>query len=169
MNDFEKQAGRAQAEFLDGRGLRIGVVMSRYNEGISRKLLEGCNACLSRHGVAEGDVTLFEVPGAWEIPLALSWLAKSRTLHGLVALGVVIRGGTPHFDFVCKGCTDGCLQVARELDLPVGFGLLTCDTSEQATARAGGEVGNKGEEAALATLEMANLKRSLIMPGIGHL
>ena len=115
------------------------------------------------------DLTVFEVPGAWEIPLALSWMAKTKTLHGLVALGVVIRGGTPHFDFVCQGCADGCLQVALELDLPVGLGLLTCDTSAQANDRAGGQVGNKGEEAALATLEMANLKRSLIMPGIGHL
>lgn len=165
----EKHPGSPTAEVLNGRGLRFGIVVSRYNQSIVHKLLGGARESMLRHGVAEGDLSTIEVPGAWEIPRGLSWLARSRTLHGLIALGVIIRGGTPHFEYVCRGCTDGCKSVEQELDLPVGFGVLTCDTVEQAVSRAGGDGGNKGEEAAVAALEMANVKRSLIMPAIGHL
>ncbi len=169
MSDLDKHAGTPNAALSNGQGLRFGIVMSRYNEGISRCLLEGASECLKHHGVAPDDISVIEVPGAWEIPMGLTWLSKSSTFDGLLVVGVVIRGETPHFDYVCRSCADGCDRVAAQSNLVVGFGLLTCDTVEQANERAGGAVGNKGVEAAMAALEMANLKRSLITPVIGHL
>lgn len=137
------------------------MVVSRYNQGITEPLFEGARSCLVAQGVAEQDVIRVDVPGAWELPQGLRWAGRHYRPDALVGIGVVIRGGTPHFDYVCIGCTDGFRTVAAELDRPIGFGLLTCDTVEQAVARAGGEVGNKGEEAALAALEMANLRGEL--------
>ena len=165
MKDFEKAAGTPAPELIDGAGLRVGVVVSRYNEKITEALYEGARECLVRQGVAEADVFRVDVPGAWELPQGLRWAGRAHRPDALIGIGVVIRGGTPHFDYVCIGCTDGFRTVAGELDVPIGFGLLTCDTLEQAVARAGGEVGNKGEEAALAALEMANLRRAL-SPGV---
>lgn len=162
MNEVEKAAGTPDAKRIDGRGLRVVVVVSRYNQSLTEALYEGARSCLMAQGVSAGDVIRVDVPGAWELPQGLRWAGRSHRPDALVGIGVVIRGGTPHFDYVCIGCTDGFRTVAAELDRPIGFGLLTCDTVEQAVARAGGEVGNKGEEAALAALEMANLRRELV-------
>lgn len=162
MKDFETAAGIPGSNLVDGTGLRVVVVVSRYHQKITEALYEGARICLVEQGVAEGDVLRIDVPGAWELPLGLRWGGRRHRPDALIGIGVVIRGGTPHFDYVCTGCTDGFRKAAEELDLPIGFGLLTCDTLEQAVARAGGDVGNKGEEAALAALEMANLGRSLV-------
>lgn len=142
---------------ISGRGRRFGVVASRFNGRVVEQLLAGAIECLRRHGVAEADLTVIRVPGAWEIPLALTELAAAGGFDGLVALGVVIRGETPHFEYVSGEASRGIARVSAEHRLPVGFGLLTCDTSAQAEERAGGKAGNKGWEAALAALEMADL------------
>jgi 6,7-dimethyl-8-ribityllumazine synthase len=142
---------------LAGAGRRFGVVAARFNGRIVDALVGGAVDCLLRHGVAAADVRLVRVPGAWEIPQALEELAAAGSLDGLVALGVVVRGETPHFDVICDACSQGAVRVAERHRLPVGFGVLTCETSRQAEERAGGKAGNKGWEAALAALEMADL------------
>lgn len=142
---------------LSGEGRRYALVASRFNERIVERLVSGARDTLLRHGVAEEDLSVLRVPGAWEIPLALDELARSGNVDGLVALGVVIRGETPHFEYVCAEAAKGIARVSREHHIPVGFGLLTCDTSSQAEERAGGKAGNKGREAALAALEMTDL------------
>ncbi|MDJ0867477.1 MAG: 6,7-dimethyl-8-ribityllumazine synthase [Myxococcota bacterium] len=145
----------------DAEGLRFAVVVSRFNHLISVRLLEGCAAELRRRGARDEDLHVAWVPGAFEIPQAARTLAASGRYDAVVTLGVVIRGGTPHFDYVCRAVTDGVREVVRDTDVPVGFGVLTTDDVESALARAGGEHGNKGEEAALAALEMAWLRRVL--------
>lgn len=149
----------------EGRGLRFAVVASRFNERLCDLLTDGAVECLRQHGIAEGDLCVVRVPGAFEIPLALAELAERGEVDGLVALGVVIRGETPHFDYVCSTASQGVQQVSLQHRLPVGFGILTCDDQEQAAARAGGRGGDadhgKGWEAALAALEMADLMRRL--------
>ena len=150
---------------LSGAGRRFGVVASRFNSRIGDLLVAGAVDCLRRHGVAPGDVHLVSVPGAWEIPQALEELAAAGGVDGLVAIGVVIRGETPHFDYICGQASRGIASVAERHRVPVGFGLLTCDTSEQAAERAGGKAGNKGWEAALAALEMADLFAQLRAAG----
>jgi len=152
MNDIQETVGT-----LAGAGRKFGIVASRFNSRIVDPLVAGAVDCLSRHGVAAADVRLVRVPGAWEIPGALEELAALGTLHGLVALGVVIRGETPHFDYICTECSRGVAAVTERHRIPVGFGVLTCDSSGQAQERAGGKAGNKGWEAALAALEMADL------------
>jgi len=145
---------------MTGAGRRFGIVASRFNSRIGDLLVAGAVDCLRRHGVAAGDIHLVSVPGAWEIPQALEELAVAEggaKVDGLVAIGVVIRGETPHFDYICAQASRGIAGVAERHRVPVGFGLLTCDTSEQAAERAGGKAGNKGWEAALAALEMADL------------
>jgi 6,7-dimethyl-8-ribityllumazine synthase len=142
---------------LAGAGRKFGIVASRFNSRIVDPLVAGAVDCLLRHGVAAEDVRLVRVPGAWEIPGALEELAALSSLQGLIALGVVIRGETPHFDFICTECSRGVASVTERHRIPVGFGVLTCDSSEQAQERAGGKAGNKGWEAALAALEMADL------------
>jgi 6,7-dimethyl-8-ribityllumazine synthase len=151
---------------MTGAGRRFGIVASRFNSRLGDLLVAGAIDCLRRHGVAAGDIHLVSVPGAWEIPQALEELAAaggsdggngSAKVDGLVAIGVVIRGETPHFDYLCAQATRGIAGVAERHRVPVGYGLLTCDTSEQAAERAGGKAGNKGWEAALAALEMADL------------
>jgi len=145
---------------FNGAGRRFAVVASRFNSRIGDLLVAGAVDCLRRHGVAAADIHSVSVPGAWEIPPALEELAAGgggEKYDGLVALGVVIRGETPHFDYICSQCSRGVADVALRHRLPVGFGVLTCDTSEQAVERAGGKAGNKGWEAALAALEMADL------------
>lgn len=139
----------------DGTGRRFCLVVSRFNRLVTERLAEGARRALERHGVDPGDVDEVSVPGAWELPWAARRVARSG-YDGLVALGCVIRGETPHFDYVCRGATDGLAALAAD-GVAVGFGLLTCDTHDQAVARAGGEAGNKGEEAALAALELAAL------------
>ncbi|HYX22893.1 MAG TPA: 6,7-dimethyl-8-ribityllumazine synthase [Thermoanaerobaculia bacterium] len=140
---------------MTGAGRCFGIVASRFNSRIGDLLVAGAVDCLRRHGVAAEDIHLVSVPGAWEIPQALEELAGR--VDGLVAIGVVIRGETPHFDYLCAQASRGIAGVAERHRVPVGFGLLTCDSSEQAAERAGGKAGNKGWEAALAALEMADL------------
>ncbi len=146
---------------LDGAGKRFAVVASRFNGRLVELLVGGAVDCLRRHGVAAEDVAVVRVPGAFEVPLALDELAEAGGWDGLVALAVVVRGETPHFDYVCAEASRGVARVSQRHRLPVGFGILTCDTSEQAAERAGGKAGNKGWEAAIAALEMANLKHEL--------
>ena len=142
---------------LSGAGRRFGIVASRFNSRLGDLLVAGAVDCLRRHGVEPGDVHLVSVPGAWEIPPALEELAVAGKVDGLVAIGVVIRGETPHFDYICAQASRGIAAVSERHRIPVGFGLLTCDSSEQAAERAGGKAGNKGWDAALAALEMADL------------
>jgi 6,7-dimethyl-8-ribityllumazine synthase len=146
---------------LDGAGKRFGIVASRFNSRVVELLVSGAVDCLRRHGVDPGDILVVRVPGAWEIPQAAEELADpgegKPKLDGLIALGVVIRGETPHFDYICSQCVRGLGAASRKHRIPVGFGVLTCDTSQQAEERAGGKAGNKGWEAALAAIEMADL------------
>jgi len=142
---------------LSGAGRRFAVVASRFNSRIGDQLVAGALECLRRHGVEPADIQVVRVPGAWEIPQAAEEIAAAGKVDALVALGVVIRGETPHFDYICSACSQGLARVAERHRLPVGFGVLTCDTSEQAQERAGGKAGNKGWEAAIAALEMADL------------
>lgn len=151
----------SEIEHLEGRflasGRRFGVVAARFNSRVVDPLLAGAVECLKKHGAEPGDITVARVPGAWELPLALEELAQTGRFDALVAIGVVIRGETPHFDFVageCCKCSSALMQKHR---IPVGLGVLTTDTSDQAVERAGGKLGNKGWEAALAALEMADL------------
>lgn len=143
----------------DASGLRVAVVVSRFNPLISSRLLDGCVTELERRGCAPGDVHVAWVPGAFEIPLAARLLAASGRYDALVTLGSVIRGGTPHFEYVCRGVTDGVAGVMRETQVPVAFGVLTLDDIDQALERTGGSHGHKGAEAALAAIEMARLRR----------
>ena len=140
-----------------GTGRRIAVVASRFNENITRPLVDGALDALVRHGTAFDDIDVVWVPGAWELPIAVRRAMASERYEAVVALGAVIRGDTPHFDYVAGEASRGLADAARDSDIPLGFGLLTCDTMEQALARAGGEHGNKGWDAALAALEMADL------------
>ena len=140
-----------------GQGRRCAVVVSRFNETITQRLLEGALDALVRHGVAFDDVDVFWVPGAWELPAAARRVAASERYDALVALGAVIRGDTPHFDYVAGEASRGLSLASADFDIPIAFGVLTCDTMAQAEARAGGEHGNKGWDAALAALEMADL------------
>ena len=140
-----------------GTGRRIAVVASRFNENITRPLIDGALDALVRHGTAFDDIDVIWVPGAWELPIAVRRAMASERYEAVVALGAVIRGDTPHFDYVAGEASRGLSDAARDSDIPLGFGLLTCDTMEQAVARAGGEHGNKGWDAALAALEMADL------------
>ena len=147
-----------------GQGRRIAVVASRFNEGITQKLVDGAIDALIRHGAAYDDVDVVWVPGAWELPLAARWLLASERYDALVAVGAVIRGDTPHFDYVAGEASRGIAAASHEFDTPIGFGVLTCDTMAQAEARAGGVHGNKGWDAALAALEMASLADLLDEP-----
>jgi 6,7-dimethyl-8-ribityllumazine synthase len=146
---------------LNGAGKRFGIVASRFNSRVVELLVSGAVDCLRRHGVDPGDILVVRVPGAWEIPQAAEELADPPEgrpkLDALIALGVVIRGETPHFDYICSQCSRGLGAVSKKHRIPVGFGVLTCDTSQQAEERAGGKAGNKGWEAALAAIEMADL------------
>jgi 6,7-dimethyl-8-ribityllumazine synthase len=140
-----------------GQGRRCAVVVSRFNEMITHRLLDGALDALVRHGVAFDDIDVFWVPGAWELPLAARRVAGTDRYEAVVALGAVIRGDTPHFEFVAGEASRGLAVASADFDVPVAFGLLTCDTMAQAEARAGGEHGNKGWDAALAALEIADL------------
>jgi 6,7-dimethyl-8-ribityllumazine synthase len=132
-------------------------VVSRFNETITQRLLDGALDAFVRHGVAFDDVDVFWVPGAWELPAAARRVAGSERYDVLVALGAVIRGDTPHFEYVAREASRGLSLASADFDVPIAFGVLTCDTMAQAEARAGGEHGNKGWDAALAALEMADL------------
>lgn len=142
---------------LIGTGLRVGIVVSRFNEFITTRLLSGAEDALKRHGVEEENVTVAWVPGAFEIPLMAKKLAESGKFDAVVALGTVIRGATPHFDYVNSEVAKGVASTALQTGIPVIFGVLTTDTIEQAIERAGTKAGNKGWEAAAGAIEMANL------------
>ncbi len=143
---------------FDAKGKKIAVVVSRFNSFIVESLLDGAVDALKRHGnVADNDITIVRVPGAYELPVAAKRLAAKGGFDAIIAIGAVIRGGTPHFDFVAGECNKGLAQVAMEYTLPVAFGVITTDTIEQAIDRAGTKAGNKGAEAALSALEMVNV------------
>jgi 6,7-dimethyl-8-ribityllumazine synthase len=142
---------------LAGNGKRFAIVASTYNQRVVGVLLDGAVACLTDHGVAPADIVVVRVPGAWEIPQALEEVAARGEVDALIAIGAVIRGDTPHFEYICTACSNGAERVAGKYRLPIAFGVLTCDNTQQADDRAGGKEGNKGIEAALAALEMASL------------
>jgi 6,7-dimethyl-8-ribityllumazine synthase len=140
-----------------GHGRRFAVVASRFNESITQRLVDGALDAFVRHGASFEDVDLVWVPGAWELPAAVRRLLVTERYNAVVAVGAVIRGDTPHFDFIAGEASRGLSTAGADFDVPVAFGLLTCDTLAQAEARAGGEQGNKGWDAAVAALEMADL------------
>ena len=146
---------------LVARDARFALVAGRFNEFVVESLVKGAVATLRRHGANDVDIEIVRVPGAFEMPLAVEKLAASRRVDGIVALGAVIRGGTPHFEYVAGECVRGIAAAGQRHGVPVGFGVLTVDTIEQAIERAGTKAGNKGEEAALAVIEMVNLLRRL--------
>lgn len=146
---------------ISGRGRKFGIVASRTNEFVTRRLVDGAVDALQRHEVADGDVTIVYCPGSFEIPVVAKRLVSSAKLDGVVCLGAVIRGDTPHFQYIAAEVAKGVAAVALEAGIPVVFGVLTTDTLEQAVERAGSKAGNKGREAALAVLEMADLYAKL--------
>lgn len=146
---------------LDGTGIRVALVVSRFNDVVTAKLLSGAEDCLERHGCKADCRTVVRVPGAWELPLAAKKLASDGGFDAIVALGALIRGETPHFDYLAAQVARGLAQIGLDSGIPTIFGVLTTDTTEQAVARAGAKTGNKGWEAALSALEMVNLFRDL--------
>lgn len=147
--------------YLSGEGLRIGIVVGRFNEFITSKLLSGAEDALKRHGVNEEDVAIAWVPGAFEIPLAAKKMAQSGKYDAIITLGTVIRGATPHFDYVCSEVAKGVSRAGDHAGIPVIFDVLTTDSIEQAIERAGTKAGNKGWESAAGAIEMANLMKKL--------
>ncbi|MDR1044620.1 MAG: 6,7-dimethyl-8-ribityllumazine synthase [Candidatus Adiutrix sp.] len=146
---------------LNARGLKAALLLSRFNSFITERLLEGARDALLRHGGDDGHLTVVRVPGAFELPAAARKLAESGRYDAIIALGAVIRGATPHFDYVAAEATKGLAQVGLASGVPVAFGLLTCDTIEQAVERAGTKSGNKGFDAAMTAMEMASLFKAL--------
>jgi len=147
---------------FDASGKKVAIVVSRFNSFVVDRLLEGAVDTLIRHGnVADDDITVIKVPGAYELPLVAKKAANSGNFDAIIAIGAVIRGGTPHFDFVAGECNKGLAQVCLDAEIPVSFGVITTDTIEQAIDRAGLKVGNKGGEAALSALEMINVLSQL--------
>ncbi len=146
---------------LDARGMRFALVVSRFNDVVSTRLLAGAEDCLNRHGCTEDGRTVVWVPGSWELPLAASHLARRGAIDGIIALGALIRGETPHFDVLAAEVAKGLAQVGLASGLPVSFGVLTTDTLEQALDRAGAKAGNKGWDAALSAIEMVALLRQM--------
>ncbi|MFA5393529.1 MAG: 6,7-dimethyl-8-ribityllumazine synthase [Candidatus Ratteibacteria bacterium] len=146
---------------LDGKGKRIGIVVSRFNDLVTKRLLEGAYDCLLRHGVKETDITTAWVPGSFEIPPVAKRLAANGKLDAVICLGTIIRGETPHFDYIAGQSSKGIGKIALESKIPVIYGVLTCDSVDQAVDRAGAKSGNRGWQAALTTLEMINLYSSL--------
>ncbi|HJQ54190.1 MAG TPA: 6,7-dimethyl-8-ribityllumazine synthase [Gemmatimonadaceae bacterium] len=144
-----------------GAGRRMAVVASRFNEPIVKKLVDGAMQALVESGVVFEDIDVVWVPGAWELPIAARWLLASERYDGLVAVGAVIRGDTAHFDYIAGEASRGLAAASADTETPIGFGVLTCDTDEQAEERAGGAHGNKGYDAAVAALEMVDLLNRL--------
>ncbi len=141
------------------RDARFAIVAARFNDFIVESLIKGSLHCLRQHGAADSDIEIIRVPGSFEMPVVVGKIAATRRVDGIIALGAVIRGGTPHFDFVAGECIRGISSAAQQHGVPVGFGILTVDTIEQAIERAGTKAGNKGEEATLAVIETVNLLR----------
>ena len=146
---------------LLGEGLRFGLVVSRFNEFITKKLLEGAEDALLRHGVKEEDIDIAWTPGAFEIPLIARKLAQTKKYDAVICLATVVRGGTPHFEYIAAEATKGIAKVGLDTGLPVIYGVITADTLEQAIERAGTKMGNKGFDAAMSAIEMANLVKSI--------
>ncbi len=146
---------------LDAKNIKFAVVVGRFNSLISEKLLEGAVDCIVRHGGSEDNITVVRVPGSFEIPLTAKKLAKSGKYDAVICLGAVIRGSTPHFDYVANEVSKGIALVSLETEIPVAFGVLTTDTIEQAVERAGTKMGNKGFDAALSAIEMVNVLRGI--------
>ncbi len=156
MNAVKTIAGQ-----LDAKGLKVAIVATRFNDFIVDRLVGGAQDYLERHGLNPADITLVRIPGAFELPLVCQKLAAARKYDGILALGAVIRGGTPHFDYVCAEASKGIAQAMLQSGTPIGFGLLTCDSIEQAIERAGSKAGNKGVEAAAAMLETIRVLEQL--------
>ncbi len=146
---------------LDASNRKFGLVVSRFNELISRKLLDGALDCLQRHSANPANITVVWVPGSFEVPIAAARMANSGSYNAVICLGAVIRGGTPHFDYIAAEVTKGVAQTALQYQFPVSFGVLTTDTIEQALERAGTKAGNKGWDAAIGAIEMADLWEKL--------
>jgi len=146
---------------FNARGLRFGIVASRFNDFIVDRLLDAAVGTLLKHGVGAGDIVVVRVPGAFETPLAIKKLATGRHYNALIALGCVIKGATPHFEHVAREASRGIAEVSLNEEIPIGFGILTVDTIEQAIERAGTKAGNKGADAALAAIQMATVLRQL--------
>ncbi|MBA7708219.1 6,7-dimethyl-8-ribityllumazine synthase [subsurface metagenome] len=153
--------GKLYEGALLGKGLKFALVISRFNEFITGKLLDGAQDALLRHGVSDEDIEIAWVPGAFEIPLVAKKLAQTRKYDAIICLGAVIRGGTPHFEYIAAEVTKGIAKVSLDADLPVVYGIITTDNLEQAIERAGTKVGNKGFDAAVEAIEMANLMRGI--------
>ncbi len=163
MSDVRNQPSREVQPPTDAR---FAIVWSRFNEAVVRKLLDAAKACLADRGVSSESVYVVEVPGAWELPHVARKLAASRRFDAVIALGAVIRGGTPHFEYVSQGAALGLMRAGLDTDVPVVFGVLTTDDEAQAFDRAGGEHGNKGHDAAMTAIEMIVLDRKLSDDGI---
>ena len=152
-------------KFIEGdyqlASARFGIAVARFNSFIVDRLLEGALEALRKHGVMERDITVVKVPGAYELPLAVKMMLDQNSYDGIIAVGAVIRGGTPHFEYVAGECVKGLSQASLDASLPVSFGVLTVDTIEQAIERAGPKAGNKGAEAAMTVMEMVSLSRQL--------
>jgi len=146
---------------LLGEGLKFGLVISRFNEFVSKRLLEGAQDALLRHGVKEEDIDIAWAPGSFEIPLVAKKLAQTQKYDALICLAAVIRGGTPHFQYIAAEVTKGIAKVGLDAELPVIYGIITADTLEQAIERAGTKAGNKGFDAAVSAIEMANLIKGI--------
>jgi 6,7-dimethyl-8-ribityllumazine synthase len=146
---------------LNVRDARFAIIATRFNDFIVESLIKGAVHCLRQHGATDASIEIIRVPGAFELPVVARKLAESRRHDGIIALGAVIRGATPHFDFVAGECISGISAVARDTGVPIGFGILTTDTIEQAIERAGTKAGNKGAEATLAVIQTVNLLRDL--------
>lgn len=152
---------RTYEGYLVGNGLKIGIVVARFNEFINGKLLSGAKDALIRHGVAEEDIDIAWVPGAFEIPFVAKKMAATSKYDAIITLGTVIRGATAHFEYVSNEATKGVAQASLETGIPIIFGILTTDSIEQAIERAGTKAGNKGYEAAVTAIEMSNLCKEL--------
>jgi 6,7-dimethyl-8-ribityllumazine synthase len=155
-----EQAKTIEGELL-ARDLRFAVVAARFNDFVVEPLIRGALDTLKRHGASEKQIEIVRVPGAFDMPIVARKLALSRRYDALIALGAVVRGQTPHFDYVAGECASGLARIALESGVPIAFGVLTTDTMEQAVDRAGGKAGNKGADAAMTAMEMANLLRRL--------
>ena len=150
-----------EGTFTGGKG-KYSIVVGRWNSFVVEPLLEGALDTLRRHGVSDKQITIVRAPGAFEIPLVCKKVASNGNVDAIIALGAVIRGGTPHFEYVAGECTKGIAMVSMEYEVPISFGVLTVDTIEQAIERSGSKAGNKGEEAAMSALEMVSLMSALI-------
>jgi 6,7-dimethyl-8-ribityllumazine synthase len=142
---------------LQAKGLRIGIVVSRFNQFISERLLEGALDALTKLGASEADITVYKVPGSFEVPVLVKKVAQAKRVDGIICLGALIRGDTPHFDFLSAEVTKGIAQIAIDEGIPCSFGILTVDTIEQGIERAGAKAGNKGWDAAFSVVETLNL------------